>query len=335
MESLQACEDMKLFSPVKIGKQVLKNRIVMAPMVTYHLDHKQSNKDKIMQYYQERLENPIGMLVSQSIFVPKLGVAMEKFEDTYHWFVEALNENCKKHGTKCVIQLSYDSPSYYEDGFVDVTNYSQEELLELKNKYIDCIKLLLTWDVDGIELHGAHGYFMNMMNAIETNKRKDQFGLGKMSYTFLKEIIESVRPFLGDKMLTYRLGLSNDEVENIKMSQFLQEMKIDSIHYSYGIPKPKHIELNAFAEYFDVVKMSIRTSEHIKVPTIFSNEIRTLNRAENLLKHTKAELIAFGRPFLADANFINHALTDLNYKPCISCKKCRWFYEPDNCVQKK
>ena len=92
--------------------------------------------------------------------------------------------------------------------------------------------------LDGVELHGAHGYLIHQFLSSHTNQRSDQWG--KDRTLFLREIVKGIRQSLPDSfILGVRLspedkwsfqGIDIDECRDLCMT--LSDEGIDFIHLS-------------------------------------------------------------------------------------------------------
>ena len=57
-----------LFSPIKIGKQVVKNRIFMPPLST-NLGNKGYVTDELIEHYKARAKGGVGLFVTEVVTV--------------------------------------------------------------------------------------------------------------------------------------------------------------------------------------------------------------------------------------------------------------------------
>lgn len=106
--------------------------------------------------------------------------------------------------------------------------FSLDQLKRIKEEYVAAAKICLEAGADGIEIHGAHGFFLNLMTSALTNTRIDCYGGDLAGRTaFVREIITSVKEAVGDKLLiSYRMGWTKDFEEDVQMAQSLEDMGI-------------------------------------------------------------------------------------------------------------
>jgi len=155
---------------------------------------------------------------------------------------------------------------------------------------------------DGIELHGANGYLIEQFLNVASNQRTDKWGSGSVDnrIRFALAVADAAIAAAGASRVGIRLspyGVFNgstsdpqtDEVYRA-LSAELGKRKLVYLHVldhsAMGAPKPK-------AEIFDIIRDAFKG-------TIIRAGGFDRASAEAMLKSGKAELIAFGRPFLAN-----------------------------------
>jgi len=111
----------------------------------------------------------------------------------------------------------------------------------------------------------------------------------------------------------------------------LEQMGIELLHVSSGIPGDRVIERPADFPYNDVAYTGAYVKRRVSIPVTVVNGIGTLNRGDALLKQGLCDFAAYGKPFLADAAFLTHSLTDPDYRSCLNCEDCRWFSDGKKC----
>jgi len=147
---------LSLFRPLTIKRLNLRNRIVMPPMATF-MD---ISTLRARKYYQERARGGVGLIIVE-------GTSINKFSSAQ--FVKSLSllsETVHKEGSGIIIQLFQSSelpdgeviaPSATENSR-EVTEKEIEEIIE---KFATSSFLAQEAGFDGVEIHGAHTYFLN------------------------------------------------------------------------------------------------------------------------------------------------------------------------------
>ena len=332
---------MKIFDSIKIKNLIFKNRIVMAPMVPFGLP---INSDgtmgkELINHYLQRVSNEMGLMISQSLSVTATPVTSKTlidggvgvYSDIHKVYLSQLAEACHKKGIKFFAQLAYPSVGY--DNGDSITELTVSDIENIITEFVRSAKICKQAGCDGIELHGANGFFLNMFACSLSNKRHDQYG-GNINGRLLlaKKIVKEIQAFTDDNfIISYRMGW-NDNLENdIQTAQALEQIGIDLLHVSFGIPSNRKIEAPEDFPYNSIVYTGTQVKKHIHIPVIVVNDIRTLRRGNILIKNDACDFVAFGKPFLADKEFLTKSLSNYDFNPCFGCKNCQWFINGAKC----
>ncbi len=181
------------------------------------------------------------------------------------------------------------------------------EVKELVQLYAQAARNALEAGFDGVELHCANGYLVNQFISAHSNKRDDEYG-GSLNnrLRFLREIVEAVADVVGKDRLGVRfapLFASTDEAR-----VYLGLVEED--------PHTTYIEAIKVLENAGIAYLSLAEADWDNAPDLpqdFRQEVRqtfsgrifyagryTAERGVRLLDAGLADLIAFGRPFIAN-----------------------------------
>ena len=101
----------KLFSPIKIGKMEVKNRIAMAPITTNWAPADGTVPDRLIDYLEARAAGGVGLIIMETFVVDK---SQQYLLSSLGFWDDALTPNFKKlidrvhaHGAKLAPQLSH------------------------------------------------------------------------------------------------------------------------------------------------------------------------------------------------------------------------------------
>lgn len=153
---------------------------------------------------------------------------------------------------------------------------------------------------DGVELHGANGYLINQFIDSGSNHRTDEYG-GSLPnrLRFLEQVSRAVLEVVGRGRLGVRLApltTLQGSVDSTPQATYLAAARLlDQIGATYI-----HI---AEADWEDAPDMPAAFKEALRM--IFSGTLiyagkYTLARAQEALDRGWADLVAFGRPFIAN-----------------------------------
>jgi len=326
-----------IFSPIQVKNVHFINRIVMAPMVRFGFPSRNGIMgEKLLQDYVGRADKEMGLMISQALYVSdEYGISDRAgaYSEYHIGYLKKIAESCRKYDTRFFAQLSLPGFGFYYENSKDINKLAKQELVKIRDWFIRSAEICKKAGLDGIELHGAHAFFLNMMASSHSNKRMDTYGgdiIGRL--TFVKEITEAIKSYAGDRFIVaYRMGWGDDLDIDVQTAQALENIGVDMLHVSSGIPRNRKLQLPANFEYNDVVYTGCHIKKHVNIPVIVVNGIKTLGRGNALIENNSCDFVAYGKPFLADADFIKHSIKDNNYKPCLECSECKWFTNGEKC----
>ncbi|MBU3628343.1 NADH:flavin oxidoreductase/NADH oxidase [Polynucleobacter sp. AP-Reno-20A-A9] len=178
---------------------------------------------------------------------------------------------------------------------------SKTELKKLIDDFVSSAKRAARSGIDGIELHGAHGYLLHQFLSPIANQRTDEYGGSfENRIRFPLELFAAVRAAY-QGVLGIRIsacdwiegGWTPEETANF--AKQLKPMGCDFVHISSGGISPKQkiaIGPNYQVSFAKIVK------EQSGLPTMTVGLITEPQQAEDILQAGDADLIALARAFL-------------------------------------
>ena len=184
---------------------------------------------------------------------------------------------------------------------------STAEVKELVQLYATAARNALEAGFDGVELHCANGYLVNQFISAHTNCRTDEYGGSLQNrLRFLREITHAVADVVGADRLGVRFAPLFASTDELRVYLGLLE---DNPHETY-------IEAVKVLEEIGVAYLSLAEAdwdEAPELPATFRNAVRevfsgriiyagryTAERAAAAIEAGWADLIAFGRPYIAN-----------------------------------
>lgn len=186
-----------------------------------------------------------------------------------------------------------------------------EEIAGIVQDYARAAQNALDAGFDGVELHGANGYLINQFIDSQVNDRSDEYG-GSLSnrLRFLHEVVEAVTAVVGKERIGVRLApltTLQGAVDDTPQATYLAAAKLlDTIGVAYI-----HI---AEADWEDAPHMPSAFKEALRIVyggTLIYSGAYTKARAEEALAKGWADLIGFGRPFIANPDLPERLRHDL------------------------
>ncbi len=323
-----------LFAPWKLGKMEVGNRVVMAPMTRSRCPGN-SPGDIVATYYSQRAEagliitegtspspNGLGYARIPGLFSPQHVHDWRKVTDAVHEaggriFAQLMHTGRVSHPLNMPPKSRILAPSpialsgkMWTDAQGEQPYPVPEEMTESDiqmsiGEYSRSAGRAIEAGFDGVELHGANGYLINQFLNAASNQRKDGWG-GSIAnrMRFAIETAQQTAEKIGRERLGMRLspyGVFNDMSIDPTMEDTFEQLatELDRIGLVY-IHLVDHSSMGA-PEVPAGIKRKIRAAFR---GTLILSGGYDRNRAEADLVAKNGDLIAFGRPFIANPKLV-------------------------------
>ncbi len=330
----------KLLSPTQLQHIHLKNKVVMSPMTRNRAIGNVPN-DLMVTYYQQRAG--AGLIITEGtspsphglgypripgIFSAEQVEGWKKVTDAVHAkggkiFIQIMHTGRVGHphnlpeGAEVLAPSAVALPGeMYTDQKGPLPHptpraMTSDEVEQTIEEYVNSAKNAVKAGFDGIELHGANGYLIEQFIHPHTNQRTDKWG-GSIEnrLNFPIEVAKRTSAAIGKEKVGIRLspyGVFNDMplYDSIHEAYTQLAKALDQIGIAY-IHVVDHSSMGA-PEVTDAIKQSFR--ENFSQTLILSGGYDK-ERAENDLQDNKGDLIAFGKPFLANPDLVERFKQD-------------------------
>ena len=353
-----------VFEEGKIGHVSLQNRIVMPGMSTRLASSNGEITDGQIRYYEERAKGGVGLIITEFTTIDyELGRAetnqLRIDDDHFISGFQRLAHCIHKYGTKIFVQLHHagrQSNSLLTGGKKMVApspvtcmavgeeprELTTSEVKSLIQKFIDGAYRAKAAGIDGVEVHGAHGYLINQFLSPNTNLRKDEYGGSfENRIRFLEEIIVGIKKRCGDDFpVTVRLSVDEFEEGGLdvplsqKISRYLEKIGVDAINVSSGNYNTMEtiIESPLYEEGWKVY-LAEEIKKVVTIPVIAVGNIRDPKYVNTILAEGKADFVAIGRGHIADPEWVRKVADgrENEIRMCISCLHCAYSKGPISC----
>ena len=323
-----------LFSKSTLGKLELQNRMVMAPMTrSRSIDNIPG--DLVRDYYAQRAS--AGLIITEGTSPSPNGLGYPRIPGIFSSAQVAawtpVNQAVHTHGAKIFIQLMHCgriahplnlpagarviAPSaiaatgeMYTDAEGMKPNATPQAMTSADIKrtieeFAQAAKNAVAAEFDGIELHAANGYLLEQFIRPNSNVRTDEYG-GSIENRarFVLEVVDAAIAAIGKDKVGIRLspfGVFNDMPDYPAMASdytyLAQQLNARGLVYVHLVD---HSPMGA-PEVPQSIKATIR--REFKGCLILSGGYDA-ERAESDLATQKCDLIAVGRPFLANPDLV-------------------------------
>jgi N-ethylmaleimide reductase len=330
---------MKLFTPLHLGSLELRNRVVMSPMTRCRADGNLAN-ELMATYYGQRAG--AGLIITEGTSPAAAGLGYARIpgifsqEQTAGW--RLVTEAVHAGGGRIFMQLMHTgrvgsllnlppgaeilapsavamSGTIWTDARGEQPHDPPREMSPADigatiDLYARAARNAVEAGCDGVEIHGANGYLITQFLDPGSNRRSDAYGGdGERRNRFALEVAAAVAAAIGAGRTGIRLspyGVFNDmagayegiEEQYARLAAGLGGLGLAYVHLvdhsSMGAPKPVAATVDLICSRFRA-----EGGQRVILSGGYDRE-----RAEADLQRGAADLVAFGRPFIANPDLV-------------------------------
>lgn len=327
---------MKLFDPIQLGAFKLPNRMVLAPMTRSRAGTDRMPNQLMAEYYAQRAD--AGLLISEATSISIQGLGWNTSPGIYNgqqtdaWklitkavhdqggliFLQLWHCGRASHSSfhpelglpvaPSAIKLNgeYIHTPHGKQAYETPRALETHEVRQIVQDYKDAASKAKAAGFDGVEIHAANGYLIDEFLQSKTNQRTDSYGGSKENRTrILMEIVNAVKQVWEPGQIGVRIspnGVFNDMGSPDFRDQFLyvaQELARHDLAYL-------HIMDGLGFGFHELGEpMTLAEFKQVYPGRIIGNCGYTKELAEQRLQAGDADLIAFGRPFIANPDLVH------------------------------
>ncbi|WP_434460631.1 alkene reductase [Serratia plymuthica] len=327
-----------LFQPYNLGPISLTNHIVMAPLTRNRAGAGLVPSELAATYYAQRAT--AGLLITEAtqisaqaqgyqdtpgIYTPAQIDGWRKVTDAVHakgghifvqlWHVGRISHVDLQPGGAAPVAPSAiraETKTFVNNGFADVSEPRALELDEIKDIIEDFRKAsanAIAAGFDGVEIHGANGYLLEQFLKDGANERTDEYG-GSIENRarLLLEVVAAVKDEIGAERTGVRISpVSPANAISISDPQPQYDYLVEQLD-ALGIVY-LHVVEGATGGPRDVSPFDYGSLRRRFKNTYIGNNGYDLALASSQLAEGKADLFAFGRPFIANPDLVERLKT--------------------------
>ena len=334
-----------ILAPITLGRVEVANRVVRASHLTQYTRQGEVT-DKFVAYHEARARGGVGLSILEGSTIDRavspapLDASSDRVIDGWAKVAEAIHH----HGMRVFAQLFHGGNQFDPlDGSAPwsastipgwalgvpaqaMTTAMIEHVVEAFARAAGRAEAA---GLDGVELHGAHGYLIAQFLSPLTNHRIDAYG-GPIEHRlrFAVEILQAVRGEVSpDFPVGIRLsgnehlpgGLGNDDC--ITVAQAISNSGlVDFIDLSAGVYQSMNKMIGPMNEPRGYeLPDSVAVARAVTTPCIVTGRIMTLAEADAVVARGDAAMVSMVRATIADPNMVRRAAGGLSPRPCIGC----------------
>ena len=341
-----------ILQPIVVGGQTFKNRIMFPPLTTgYEKNGMISEQD--MGFYTRLAKGGVGYIVLGDVApINSFSPTPKLFDDSQIPAFKELADSVHAYGTKLGIQIFH--PEYdvdainslfmqkkfdemrqrlHHDMMFFTDEASEEMLMSIIDKMCACAVRAQKAGVDVIQIHGDR--LNGCLCSTRMNHRTDKFG-GSLEnrVRFARMLTRAIRKAVPGMIIDYKLSIVTpqrgkggiDEADAVQFAQWLVEDGVDMFHVAQAnhtgnmadtIP-PMGVQPYGF-----FVRIAGDIKKAVNVPVSAVGRIVDAEMAERVIESGMADIVAMGRPLLADPDWGTKIAAGkaCDIRRCISCNK--------------
>lgn len=336
----------RVWEPITIRGLEVKNRIARAANTTtmfpFPID------EQFVAYHEARAASGVGLTILEAGSVHPTSQIAYMVDAASVPGYEKLIAACQPHGMRVMQQLWHGGhnlggkagqipwgPSATPSPLTGIISeaMSRDQIAELVQAFADAALLCRDAGLDGVELHGGHGYVVQQFLSSLTNLRDDEYNGGIAERArFPVEILGAMRDACGpDFPIGIRLSVStarggNSADDIAWLASHLEERGlVDFVDLSYS----DYFRMSAMAPTMAVptgyqLSLNAKPAAAVhRVPRIVTGRYRTLEEAEQVLRDGAADMVSLVRAQIADPLLVAKTRDGdaMDVRPCIACNQ--------------
>ena len=329
-----------LFDPFQAGDLQLANRVVMAPLTRNRAAAGCVPSPLAAEYYAQRAS--AGLLVTEATQVRPDGQGyldtpgIHSDEQVAGW--RRVTDAVHRRGGKIVVQLWHvgrvshvslqaggqapvsstartaDTKTFLKDGFQPVSApraLRTDEIPGVVQSYREAARCAMDAGFDGVEVHAANGYLIEQFLRDSCNDRTDAYGGSIENRTrLLREVVQAVSQEVGGGRTGLRLSpvtpsndIGQDSDPQALFNAAVEQLKPFGLAYL-------HVVEGATGGARDVAPFDYaQLRERFDGPWMVNNGY-SRQMALDAVAGGAADLVAFGRPFIANPDLVRRLRED-------------------------
>jgi N-ethylmaleimide reductase len=327
-----------LFTPVEVGPLELRNRVVMAPLTRSRAAPGNVPTKLNALYYAQRAS--AGLIISEATqiapegqgYIATPGIhSAEQIEGwkcvtkAVHvaggpivlqlWHVGRISHPSFQPGGVAPVAPSAIKPNgqaFTEKGFEPIPTPRALETAEVPaivEQYAQGARNALAAGFDGVEVHAANGYLIDQFLQDRTNKRTDRYGGSIENRSrFLMEVVDAVSAAVGAERTGVRISPQNtmndiaDSDPQTLFNHVAEQLSGRGLAYLHVIEGDTG---GAVVPPFDYKNL-----KRLFGGVVIANNAFDKPSANKAIADGRADLIAFGKPFIANPDLVVRLFLD-------------------------
>jgi 2,4-dienoyl-CoA reductase-like NADH-dependent reductase (Old Yellow Enzyme family) len=335
----------RLFTPFRVDGLELRNRIVIAPMCQYSADEGRATDWHVIHLGQLALSGAALLTIEATAVTPDGRISPRDLglwsEDTAAALERTLDSVRRWSDIPIAIQLAHagrkastrvpwegggqigphepggwhtcaPSPLPFAERDTRPVPLDRSGLTRIRDAFAAAAERASRLGIDGVQLHGAHGYLLHEFLSPLSNQRNDEYG-GSLEnrMRFPLEVFDAVRAvFPTGRPVTMRVSATDwapggwDIEQTVAFAKALEARSCSAIHVSSGGLTPAQ-RIPVGPNYQVPLARAVKAAT--RLPVVAVGLITEFEQAEAIVGTGDADLIALARAILYNPRWPWHA----------------------------
>jgi 2,4-dienoyl-CoA reductase-like NADH-dependent reductase (Old Yellow Enzyme family) len=322
-----------LFQPYALNETIsLNNRILMAPLTRCMADNDLVPTTAMAEYYGRRAD--AGLIISEAVIIRPDGQGYPNTPGLFSkaqiagW--QAVTTKVHDNGGKIFAQLWHTGrvahPHFFDQGDVLAPSaiavegsvprmrelvyqvpkaVTQADIDGLINDYAQAAANAIEAGFDGVEIHGANGYLVDQFLHFSSNTRQDQYGETPENMArFPLAVVDAIIGRIGNDRTALRItpgayfNMSTDANDREVFDYLLPELEKRQLAF---------LHIGIFDDAMEFDYLGGTASSYVRAnynKTLVGVGSYTAETASKAIENDNFNLIAIGRPFIANPDYV-------------------------------
>ncbi len=348
-----------LFSEIRVGTLRVPNRVMRSATHDFSADERGGVTDRQVELYGALGRGGAGLIVTGHAYVRRdgkcspgmLGIddddripGLARLASAVHGAGEARLVAQINFGGANVGQELRGGPLLApspRDDVPEARAFTDEEAAAIIDSYVEAARRAAEAGLDGVQIHGAHGYFVNQTLSPLTIRRADGWGGGIDGRArLLLAVVAGIRRRLGRAFPLLLKIAAHDGVpaglaaaDAIEAARRAEALGLDAVEVSGGMRPGMNMRRPTGPDkegFFLGEAQAFKAA--LRIPVASVNGWRSLGRMREAVGSGKVDLVSLCRPLIREPGLVLRLRSgEQQASTCISCNECLKRQQPLRC----
>ena len=321
-----------IFDEVRLPHLTAKNRIVRSATWEAIANPDGTPSEEQIRIYRDLARGQVGTIITGFTSVTDsdhyLGTGMARLSQNRQipgW--KQLTDAVHAEGANIIVQLAL-GEWVTPRGTLEADDATTAELHQLIQVFAQAAKRAELAGFDGVQLHGAHFFWISRFLSPLYNHRTDEYGGSQPHRTaWMLALYRAVRQEIPNLHITMKLNCSDFRhggllpADAMQMATALAAAGIDSLEISGNGTSVSDIRPGENEAYFLPFAKALK--QRVSTPVMLVGGLRSLEVMNKVINEDGIDMISLSRPLIREPHLIERwGQGDTAPAACVSCNLC-------------